>query len=313
MTRWVVLGGSGFVGSAVVSAARRHGADVVAIPAPRLSTGARTVPELLADGDGRDGVVRDLRARMAGFGVVVNAAGAAAPDAGASDRLFGANSLLPLLAARAATLAGARRFVHVSSQSVLGDVETLTEDPVWHPFSPYSRSKALGEMAIVQASDVDNAVCVRALSVQGVGRRTTRRLVGYARGPLPMISVDGPTPLTLIENAAAAVVFCGAFDGPVPTIVLQRDDGLRTREALTLLGARRVWSVPAVLARPALAALRGLGLLDERFLGAARRAELLLFGQRADARWMDANGFVPAAGKPAWAALGDAATRAGPA
>jgi nucleoside-diphosphate-sugar epimerase len=307
-----VLGANGFVGSEVVQRIRNRNEPVVAVPAPRLVTRARTVSALRADADGHDDVVQELATRLGGCDVVVNAAGAAAPDSSATDGLFGANALLPVLVARAAERAGCRRFVHVSSQSVQGDVHRLTEAADWHPFSPYSESKALGEMATGESTDRHcDTVNFRALSVQGAGRATTQKLVAFARSPLAMVSVDGPTPLTLIVNTAEAIVFCGAFEGDVPGIVLQQGDGLTTREALTLLGARRVRTVPRAIARPAVAAVRAAGRIDKRFLGAARRAELLLFGQPYDAAWMRAQQFRPVAGREAWIALGVQAAETG--
>lgn len=310
MTSWAVLGSSGFVGSAVAAAIEQRGDDVKRVRAPRVATAARRVADLRADADGR--AVDDLATALSGCEVVVNAAGAAAPDEAATDALFGANALLPVLVARAAAAAGVRRYVHVSSQSVLGDVPVLTEDAVWHPFSPYSASKALGERALYDAAEPGELSIFRALSVQGAGRHTTRSLVSFARSRMAAVSVDAPTPLTLIENTAAAIVFLGAFDGPVPRIVLQRDDGLTTREALRLLGASRVRMIPRLLARPGVVALRTAGRFSERFLGLSRRAELMLFGQQTRALWMTQHGFEPVAGPDAWRALGNAVAAAPP-
>src|SRR4051812_33976960 len=94
-----VLGGSGFVGSAVLRAI-----EGTAVPAPRLSTDAREVDALLLEAAAH---TLDLT----GYDVVVNAAGD--PDASSTDldRLVGANALLPVVALRAAEKAGVRRFV----------------------------------------------------------------------------------------------------------------------------------------------------------------------------------------------------------
>ena len=310
--RWAVLGSSGFVGSAVSDVVAARGDVVVAVAAPRLQTAARTLDDLLVDAAARSDVVDELAAAVAGCDIVVNAAGAADPDSPGSDALFGANALLPPLVAMAAGRAGVRRFVHVSSQSVLGDVPTLTEDPIWRPFSPYSGSKALGEQALVRDREpACPSVVFRALSVQGATRGTTARLVALARGRMAAVAVDGPTPLTLIENTADAVVFCGASDDDPPAIVLQQGDGLTTREALELLGARRVRRIPRVIARAGVGGLRAVGRLDKRFAGLARRAELLLFGQAYDARWMVSQGYVPVAGRDAWMILGQTVAAAG--
>lgn len=310
MTRWAVVGASGFVGSAVAAAIRHGGDDVVAVAAPRLTTAARSVSAVIDAIDGADATAATARlARdFAGCEVVVNAAGLATPDGSASDALFGADALLPSVVARAASQAGCRRTVHVSSQSVLGDVEVLTEDRVWRPFSPYSEAKAVGEQALLEASapvGPQASVIFRALSVQGPGRDTTKRLVAIARSRLAAVAVDAPTPLVHIDSTAAAVVFFGAFAGPVPGIVLQRDDGLTTRSALQALGSPRVRTIPPAIARSGVGALRRAGRVSGRFLGLSRRADLLLFGQRSRADWMVHHGFEAVAGLEAWQALGD--------
>ena len=312
MTKWAVLGGSGFVGSAVVDAIRRRDEEVIPVAGPRLQTSARTVSDLSQDLRSRESDVEDLAQLLSGCDLVINAAGIADPDGPDSDQLFGANALLPAVAARAAKRAGCRRFVHLSSQSAQGDVAVLTETAEWHPFSPYSLSKARGEQLLrADADPGDPLVIFRAVSVQGADRGTTRRLAALARSKFPFTSVDGPTPLALIGNTAAAVVFCADHAGDVPRIVLQPGDGLTTDQALRALGARRVWRIPRFLARPAVGMTRFAGRYNERLAGAARRAELLLFGQAYESAWFSAHGFQPEQGLAAWVELGNTLRTAG--
>lgn len=312
MTRWAVIGGSGFVGRAIVAAIEDRGDAVHVVPAPRLQCAARSLAGVAAAASVEHAAVSALAAALRGNDVVVNAAGAAAPDSPESDELFGANALLPLVVGQAAQQAGCARYVHVSSQSVLGDVPVLTERPVWHPFSPYSASKALGEQVLLAERPELDLVIFRALSVQGAGRGTTERLVSVARSRLAAVAVDAPTPLTHIDSTAAAIVFCGAHASVPPTVVLQRDDGLTTRSALEALGASRVRRVPRFVAGPGVAALRFAGRFSERFLGLSRRADLLLYGRQSRADWMTEQNFDARADTAAWRALGDAVA-AGPA
>ena len=306
MTNWVVVGASGFVGSAVAQRIEADGGTVVAVSAPRLSTPARSVPALAGELDRFAPVVSDLAQAFAGADVVVNAAGLAEPGSAPTDALFGANALLPTIVALAAARAGADRYLHVSSQSAQGESAVVTEDPVWQPFSPYSTSKALGEQLLLDQADLRHLVVIfRALSVQGPHRGTTRRLVSLARSPMAVVSTDGPTPLTLIDNTAAAVVFAARYPGPVPSIVLAPDDGLSTAQALRLLGARKVRTVPRPIAKVGVGALKGLGRVDPRFTGIARRGELVMFGQSSKSDWFHGHGFTPVQGPEAWTALGD--------
>src|SRR5690606_29265763 len=80
-TRAVVVGASGFVGSAVTVALRARGVDVVEVHAPRLPpVDSREVDQRL---ESADEVVAALAATFDGVDVVVNAAGRS--DAGSSD------------------------------------------------------------------------------------------------------------------------------------------------------------------------------------------------------------------------------------
>ena len=142
----------------------------------------------------------------------MNAAGLVSPDSAADDALFGANVLLPLVILRAAERAQAARVIHLSSAAVQGRRGVLDESAATSPFSPYSRSKALGEAALlsyvakvagVQSPEV---VIVRATSVQGVGRATTRQLRRLARSPMASVARPGDRP-TVVSSLQGLVEF----------------------------------------------------------------------------------------------------------
>ena len=85
MTRIAVIGASGFVGSAVVDAARSAGHDTLSLSGPRLATADTT----------HEDVITALAAQLGDVDAVVNCAGN--PDASAAriEDLEAANSVLP--------------------------------------------------------------------------------------------------------------------------------------------------------------------------------------------------------------------------
>lgn len=295
---WVVLGGSGFVGSAVLRALQSAGIEAEAARAPRLTTQADTPAAVLEAAELSD--LSGLRAALRGHDVVVNAAGLAAPSATGGIELSGANALLPAVVVRAAAAEGAGRVIHLSSAAVQGRVPMLDETDSVHPFSPYSRSKALGEQALALAADREpgvSVVTIRATSVQGPGRPTTAALARLARSPLASVASPGDarSPVTSVDALADLVVAVGRYDGPLPARILQPWEGLTVRSVLESAGGRpRV--LPAGLCRLAVrtgfmvSAVTG-GRLD----GHVRRVELMWFGQDQVPGWAAAHGLAPAA------------------
>lgn len=287
MTRVAVVGGSGFVGSAVVRALRGCGADVVVVPAPRLDCAARSLPELQAELDGSPQVsaaVEALRTPLAGCDAVVNAAGVAQATTGAGDDLFGASALLPAVIARA--LEPTQRFVHVSSAAVQGRRPVLDESDEREPFSPYSASKALGEEAL--RASAPSAVVYRPTSVQGEGRAVTASLAKVLRSPIASVaSGDHPTPQVLVDNVGDAAAFLALSDEQPPPVVLHPWEGLTTRELYRVFDGRRPVVLPSWFAR----LLVGVGHLVGRFSGAVagvvRRVEMLWFGQAQSGSWLE--------------------------
>ncbi|WP_434993828.1 NAD-dependent epimerase/dehydratase family protein [Arthrobacter sp. Ld5] len=295
--RWLVLGGSGFVGSAVLHALHAAGIDAHALPAPRLATAADTPAALLAAAAATD--TTGLETAMAGCDVVVNAAGLATPSATGGADLLGANALLPAVAARAASAAGVRRLVHLSSAAVQGRTPVLDETGTVRPFSAYSRSKALGEQALELAAAREDSlavVTVRATSVQGGGRPTTAALARLARSPLASVASPGtaPSPITSVGSLAELVLALGRHRGALPPRVLQPWEGLTVRTVLEAAGGR-----PRVLPAPLCRAVVRAGylvssLVRGRLDGHVRRVELMWFGQDQVPGWAADQGLVPA-------------------
>lgn len=294
----VVLGASGFVGSRVVSALRSRGVQVRAVRAPRLSTSARAVPDLLGE-LGRPDVQAEadrLRAELAGAAAVINAAGLAHAIGGGDD-LFGANALLPALVG--VVVGDATRLVHVSSAAVQGRLSPLDETTWRAPFSPYSVSKALGEELVGQRA---GTVCFRPTSVHGPDRQVTRSLHRLVSSPLASVAGrgDGPTPQVQVDNVADAVAYVAITQQTPPAVVLQPGEGLTVAGLVRDLGGREPRHVWTWLARAIVGLLSALGSVVPPLPGAARRLEMLWFGQRQVDGWLTTTDWSAPKGAQRW-------------
>lgn len=288
--RWVVVGGSGFVGRAVVEACAAAALDVGTVPAPRLVAPVGSNAEQLVEAAGRalgDPVapaVAGLVDALRGADVVVVAAGLAEPGAPATPELVGANALLPAVVVLAAARAGVPRLVHLSSAAVQGERAVLDATDQVAPRTPYAASKAMGEAVVARLRPQvrGTLVVARATSVQGEGRATTAALTRFARSRLASVAGHGedPVPVTSTSGMAAWVLGLGTRPDP-PAVSLQPWEGWTTASLLRELGGREPLHLPVPLARGLVRA----GYLVSRLLGgrgraAVRRVELVWFGQR---------------------------------
>jgi hypothetical protein len=311
---WVVMGGSGFVGQGVVEAVEQEGTrEARACNAPRVlldpNSSAADVLSALDSEPALASVVHDLAATLVGTDVVINAAGLATPDAKASPEMTGANALLPVLIAQAASKARVRRLVHLSSAAVQGRRKRLDESAATAPFSAYSTSKALGEDALrlwksaqVQSAGNNDAateiVVVRATSVQGEGRGTSNGLVRVASSPLSSVASPGtqPSVVSSLKGLSSFIVRVSAYSGAVPSILLQPWEGASVTDVLTLAGGgRRPKVIPAGVAKLGTASLNAASRLVPSLTGMVRRLEVMWFGQDQVVGWGYVNGLVPEA------------------
>jgi nucleoside-diphosphate-sugar epimerase len=303
----VVLGASGFVGTAVCTDMARQGWDVRRLVAPRVRADASDWTELAAVASQQSPVRADLVRAIDRADAVVNAAGLATPTGVDGATLTGANALLPLLLAEACAMADVSRLVHISSAVVQGARTPLDETASVEAGSTYALTKALGEQAIAAASSTrpaGSAVILRPTSVHAAQRSLTRGLARLARSPLASVMGpgDGPTPQVLVENVASAVAYLCRPSVQPPAVVLQPWEGWTTRGFLRLMGGREPRRVPGPVANAVLCSARRCARSGRPY-AYRRRLELLWCGQAQVPGWLAEQGFVPPAGIGTWERL----------
>lgn len=297
MTRVAVLGATGFVGGAVCGALRRHGHEVVPVTAPRLDacTAEEAVHVI------HDPVLQRLRTDFVDTSVVINCAGLADAEDADEAELMAANAAVVTHVAQAAA---DRRFIHVSSAAVQGRRPVLDATQNYATFSPYSRSKRLGEQCALTRGD--DVVVYRPPGVHGPDRSVTRAIARLARSPLSSVAAPGlqPSPQVLIDNVADALAFLAGASAKPPGIISHPSEGLSVTGLLEMLGGRRPKRVPTVVARGAVWAATSLGRRSANMAANARRLELLWLGQEQADSWLTDAGWHAPVGHDGWRALG---------
>lgn len=289
--RVAVVGASGFVGSAVVDALRARGVDPVAVSAPRL-VGTIGAPAPSAES------VQVVAESLDGASCVINAAGAADALSVSTEVLDGANGLMPGLLARACLRNGAR-LVHVSSAAVQGALP-LDSSQNYAPFSPYSRSKVIGEQAVLHSGA---EVCVmRPPGVHAHDRAVTQSIARLATSPLSSVAAPGTdnSPQAQLANVADAVAFVACYPRSLPHIVHLPPEGISTASLLRSLSGHSPVLIPRALARIVVSCAKHVGARSDRFAGHARRLEVLWFGQTQEPSWLTSAGWAPPNGLDGW-------------
>lgn len=291
--RVAVLGGSGFVGSAVVQELADAG-EVVSVSAPRLEPMAKSFQKTRPSLD--VGAIECLVAELQGFNVVINCAGD--PDASSADeeRLQAANSVLPLAVYEASKQVGVRRFVHVSSAVVQGDRDALDDSRDWRSFSPYSMSKVLAEQWLLEAKEESTQLVIyRPPSVHAPGRGVTLKVARLASSPLRSVAGSGsqPSPQTLLGNVASAISYLATTADTPPEIVHHPWEGLSAADLMRALGGREPHHLPRSLCWTAVGMGRWAERLVPRLAPYRRRVEVMWFGQGVATSWLDVKGWTP--------------------
>jgi nucleoside-diphosphate-sugar epimerase len=247
---WAVTGGTGLVGRALLSTL--VGAKVSALYRSRPGDAAAN----WVQGDLED--ERALAELCRGANVVVHAAGL---TAGSERALHRVNTLGAAKMASAARKAGAKRFVLISSQAA--------REP---QLSPYARSKALGEAAVLRGAGDMPVSIIRPPAVLGQDDAAMKPLLGaLGKGFLPVPGTKGhrASRLSLItaRDLAQTILRVAAEPprGPIEPATVASFGWQELAHAASTLSGRKVRLVPV----PRLL-LRTLGAAA----GAFRRADL---------------------------------------
>ena len=249
----------------------------------------------------QESVIHRLRTDFANTSVVINCAGLADAEDADEAELLAANAALVTHVAEAAA---DRRFIHVSSAAVQGRLPLLDATQNYATFSPYSRSKHVGEQcALGRGNDV---VVYRPPGVHGPDRAVTRAIARLARSPLSSVAAPGlqPSPQVLIDNVADALAYLAEVSTTPPRIVSHPSEGLTVAGLLELLGGRQPKRVPGAVARSAVWAGTQLGRRSAKMAANARRLELLWLGQEQADSWLTTIGWQAPVGHDGWRALG---------
>jgi len=260
--RWLVTGGAGFIGSALVEQLLGQGQFVRVLD--NLSTGYRRNLDDASAGAPDDafefieGDIRDVdtcRDSIRGMDVVLHQAALGSVPRSIADPVTSndVNVGGTLNVFEAARLEGVRRVVYASSSSVYGDEPSLpkVEDRVGHPLSPYAVTKSVCELYARVFRDLHSMEIVGLRYFNVFGRRQDpqgayaavipRWIAALQQGTPGAIFGDGETSrdFCYVDNAVQANLRAATVDNIGPgtynvacghqTSLRQLYDGLRAR------------------------------------------------------------------------------------
>ena len=261
---WLVTGGAGYIGAHVVRALVQDGQQVVVLD--DLSTGDRSHLDpgaAFEEGSVLDrGLLRRVMREHGVTGVVHIAAKKQVGESMADPLLYYRENVEGLVALLDSCRAkGVDRFVFSSSAATYGlpDVDTVTEDVVGQPLSPYGESKLIGEWMLnaCQRAYGMRVMSLRYFNVAGaasdaLGDTGIFNLIPMVferieRGERPRVfGADYPTPdgtcvrdyVHVADIADAHLAAAKALDAGQPgaTYNIGRGEGSSVREVLEVIG-----------------------------------------------------------------------------
>jgi nucleoside-diphosphate-sugar epimerase len=229
----LITGANGFLGSHVAERiSQRDGVDLRLML--RHTSRLAYLDDLeyeRVEGDLRD--EDSLASAVAGVETVVHLAGltSALNDARYHEVNAGGTAAL----VRAASAAGVKRFVYVSSLAALGPSQDGVSPPAMpHPVSGYGRSKLAGEYAVLAEKDAMSVAVVRPAAVYG--ERDRALLPFYRLAKLGVVPVygDGNRRLSFLHahDAADSIIAAALADGPSGAVYTTSDGCLHTWRSL---------------------------------------------------------------------------------
>jgi dihydroflavonol-4-reductase len=203
LSRVFITGGTGVIGTALVTRLLDRGDEVVALARSSSASRAleaRGVRVVRGEAYDEEALARGMEGCEQAFNVAgINSLCIADPRP-----MELLNSRGPVAAVRAAARAGVRRLVHTSSAATIGEPPGTigtehTQHRGWY-LSTYERTKTEGERAALAAAREvgQDLVCVNPSSVQGPGRAggTARFLLAFLDGRL---KVFVPTNISMVD------------------------------------------------------------------------------------------------------------------
>ena len=256
MSKILVTGGAGFIGSHVAGALLARGDSVCVLdnfndfyaPALKRENAARLTRAQIVSGDIRDQALVAKLFEQGGFDGIVHLAAMAGVRPSLEDPLHyadvnvrGTLILLEQLKQRPTT-----RFVFASSSSVYGSNERVPfreDDDIHHPVSPYAATKRAGELLAYTYHHLYGVptACLRFFTVYGPGQRPEMAIAKFTRSimakqPIPFFG-DGSTrrDYTYVDDIVDGVLACTARDFGYEVFNLGESQTVRLDELIALL------------------------------------------------------------------------------